>query len=102
MLGEPIRWLFMALIAACGYFIIASNDMSTRAFAFTFSVVFWQAYCVTLMWEADVLRNSGMKKKKLEEERHEAAAKQEEAAAGQNNAPAESGSAAQHQAGMQH
>jgi len=80
----------MALIAACGYFIIASNDMGTRAFAFTFSAVFWQAYCVTLMWEADMLRNSGMKKKKLEEE---AAAKE---------ALAESGMAAPHQTGTQH
>ena len=79
----------MALIAACGYFTIESSDMTTRAFAFTFSAVFWQAYCVTLMWEADMLRNSGMKKKKLEEE----AAKAE---------TAESGMAASHQAGMQH
>ena len=102
MFGEPIRWILMALIAACGYFTIESSDMTTRAFAFTFSAVFWQAYCVTLMWEADMLRNSGMKKKRLEAERHGAAAKQEEAAAGQNKVPAESGMAASHQAGTQH
>lgn len=73
MFGEPIRWVLLALIAGCGYFMIMDTSMYTRAFAFTFSVVFWQAYCVTLMWEADTLRNSGMKKKRMEGQALEAA-----------------------------
>ncbi|VVB98944.1 Uncharacterised protein [uncultured archaeon] len=66
MITEPLRWFFMLIVAASGYFMITSNDMGTRAFAFIGSVVAWQAYCVILMYEADLIRSAGMKKKARE------------------------------------
>jgi hypothetical protein len=66
MIGEPLRWFFMLCVAACGYFTITSASMDVRAIAFIGSAVAWQGYCVILMYEADMLRNSGMKRKERE------------------------------------
>jgi len=48
----------MVGVAACGYFMIASSEMNTRAFAFVFSIIFWQAHYVVMMWEADAIASS--------------------------------------------
>ncbi|MFA6490124.1 MAG: hypothetical protein WCT52_05600 [Candidatus Micrarchaeia archaeon] len=45
-------------VAASGYFMITSNDMNTRAFAFIGSVVCWQMYYVIMMYEADIIASS--------------------------------------------
>jgi hypothetical protein len=58
MLATPIRWLLMVGVAASGYFTITSNDMNTRAFAFIGSVVCWQMYYITMMYEADLIASS--------------------------------------------
>jgi hypothetical protein len=63
MFATPVRWFLMLLVAACGYFMITSQSMHTRAFAFIGSVVCWQFYYVVMMWEADAIRNSGCHKK---------------------------------------
>jgi len=61
MIGTPIRWLLMAGVAACGFFMIASSSQSARAMAFVISVLLWQAHYVVLFWEADFLRGMGAK-----------------------------------------
>ncbi|MEM4634016.1 MAG: hypothetical protein QW275_02580 [Candidatus Anstonellaceae archaeon] len=66
VLATPVRWLLMFLVAACGYFIITSSDSGIRAAAFVLSVVFWQTYCVVLMYEADKIRNSNSSSKPKE------------------------------------
>ena len=58
MFATPIRWLLMAGVAASGYFIITSSSMNIRAFAFVGSVVCWQMYYVTMMYEADLIASS--------------------------------------------
>ncbi|MCX8197613.1 MAG: hypothetical protein N3F07_00225 [Candidatus Micrarchaeota archaeon] len=63
MLATPIRWVLMFLVAGCGYFIITSDDYQIRAAAFIFSVLCWQLYYITMMYEADSIRSSGLKKK---------------------------------------
>jgi|GEM_PF-1916486 len=58
----PVRWLILLGVAACGYFIITSNDMTTRAFAFTLLIVLGWAYYLAMAWEADRARSSSGKK----------------------------------------
>ncbi len=59
MIATPIRWLLMIGVAASGYFMITGSSMDTRAFAFIGSVVCWQAYYVTMMYEADIIASRG-------------------------------------------
>ena len=63
MFATPIRWILMLCVAASGYFMITNSDMYVRAAAFIGSVVCWQFYYVIMMYEADLIRTSGMKKK---------------------------------------
>lgn len=63
MLATPVRWFLMLCVAACGYFMISSSDTAIRAASFIGSVVCWQAYYVIMIWEADAIRSSGMKKR---------------------------------------
>lgn len=51
----------MAGVAACGCFMISSNEMEARAFAFMASVLLWQAHYVVMMWEADWMKSAGRK-----------------------------------------
>jgi hypothetical protein len=60
--GTPIRWAIMAGVAACGYFMITEKSAASRAYAFLFSVVLWQAYYILMMWEADAIRASAKRK----------------------------------------
>ena len=52
----------MAGVAVCGYFMITSSSMNERAFAFTGSVICWQAYYLVMIFEADMIRSTSKKK----------------------------------------
>ena len=49
MIATPVRWLLMAGVAACGCFMISSNDFNTRAFAFMISVMLWQGHYIIML-----------------------------------------------------
>jgi len=66
MIATPIRWILTMGIGLCGCFMIVSDDMQLRGFAFVLSALLWQGHYVAMMYEADWLRRTG---KKMQENR---------------------------------
>jgi hypothetical protein len=68
MLMTPLRWVTIAGIAGCGYFLITSPSMYWRAGAFVVSCVLWQLYSILMVYDGYLIMQMAMIKKRKTEQ----------------------------------